>query len=441
MSEEEIDLKELFCLFLKKKCFIASVTLVFIIVGCIFSFFIKSQKYTAYSYITFGRIEGYIPQEGESQLLSEIQFNSSILGNYKNFMQSNEVLNTVMENLHLENVKLGEFKDQIELETSSATIGITAVAESEELAENIANEILHVFVEKSKDFYRIEHTYTISDADESTTKSSTNHILDLICFAVVGMIVSMGYILVKYLFNPVIVSEKDIEEKLKLSYISSIETKKAKNGKIVENLEFSEQFDVLRANLEFSAQNMENKKTLFITSINKGDGKSFISSNLASAFAKVGKKVLVIDTDKKDGILDKIFETENKYGLSNYLVDSNKISEKDKKTENRFIQSTKIENLDVVTIGTSKGKKLNIIQNEKFVKFLNEMKEDYDIIILDGAEILQYADSRFLTNISDGTVLVAEKNKTKESDLLKATKEIQKVHGKLLGVVINEIKK
>lgn len=441
MSEEEIDLKEVFSLFLKKKVFIASVTLVFIIIGCIFSFFIKSQKYTAYSYITFGRIEGYIPQEGESQLLSEIQFNSSILGNYRNFMLSNEVLNTVIKNLQLEDVKLGEFKDQIELETSSATIEITAVAETEELAENIANEILHVFVEKSKDFYKIEHTYTISDADESTTKSSTNHVLDLICFTIVGMIVSMGYILVKYLFNPVIVSEKDIEEKLKLPYIASIETKKAKKGKIIENLELSEQFDVLRANLEFSTQNIENKKTIFVTSINKGEGKSFVSANLASAFAKIGKKVLIIDTDKKEGILDKIFEVENKYGLSNYLVDSNKISEKDKKTENKFIQSTKTENLDVVTIGTTKGKKLNIIQNEKFVKFLDEMKEKYDIVVLDGSEILQYADSRFLTNISDGTILVVEKNKTNESDLLKATKEIEKVNGKLLGVVINEIKK
>ena len=441
MSEEEIDLKELFSLFLKKKVFIASVTFVFIIIGCVFTLFIKPQNYTAHSYITFGRIEGYVPQEGESQLLSEIQFNSSILGNYKNFMLSNEVLNQVIENLQLENVKLGEFKDKIELETSSATIEITATAETEELAEGIANELLKVFTEKSKDFYRIEHSYTISNADESTTVSSANHVLDLICFAIVGVIVAMGSIFIKYLFNPLIVSEKDIEEKLKLPYIASIETKKEKKGKIVEALDFTEQFDVLRANLEFSTQSIESKKTIFVTSIKKGEGKSFVSANLASAFSKIGKKVLIIDTDKKDGVLNKIFDIENNYGLSNYLVDSNKISEKDKKTENKFIQSTKIENLDVVTIGTTKGKKLNIIQNEKFVKFLDEMKEKYDVIILDGAEILQYADSRFLTNIADGTILVVQKNKTKESDLIKATKEIQKVNGKLLGVVMNEIKK
>ena len=441
MSEEEIDLKELFSLFLKKKVFIVVVTLVFIIFGILFSFFVKPQKYTAHSYITFGRIEGYIPQEGESQLLSEIQFNSTILGNYKNFMLSNDVLNAVIENLKLEDVKLGDLKEQIELETSSATIEIIATANSEELSENIANELLHVFIEKSKDFYRIEHTYTISDADESTTESNVNHVLDLICFTFVGLIISMGAILVKFVFNPAITSEKTIEEKMKLPYITSIKNKTNKNKEILENSDSLEQFDVLRANIEFSDKNEENKKTLFITSVNKSEGKSYISVNLAQAFSRIGKKVLVIDTDKKDGALNKIFEVENTYGLSNYLVDSNKISERDKKTENKFIQSTKIENLDVITIGTTKGKKLNIIQNDKLVKFLEEMKENYDVIILDGAEMLEYADSRFLTNIADGTILVVEKNKTSENDLLKATKEINKVKGSLLGIVVNEIEK
>lgn len=437
MSEEEIDLKEIFGVFWKNKVFITSVTLVFIIIGFIFSIFVKTPIYTAHSYITFGRIEGYVPREGESQLLSEIQFNTNILGNYINFMLSNDVLNQVMKNLKLEDAKLGDFKEQIELEVSSATIEITATADSEELAENIANELLNVFTEKSKEFYRIEHSYTISNADDSTTESSANHVMDIISFAIIGIALSMGTVLAKYLLNPQVVSEKNIEEKLKLPYIASIENKKDKKIKYIDN---SEQFDVLRANLEFSINNLENQKTIFITSINNGEGKSFVSINLASAFAKIGKKVLIIDTDKNGGILDKVFEVENNYGLFNYLVDSNTLSGKDNKIEKQFIKSTKTENLDVITLGKINDKQLNIMLNETFIKFFNEIKERYDVIILDGAEILQYADSRFLTNISDGTILVAQKNKTKQSDLVKAAKEIQKVNGKLLGVVLNEIK-
>ncbi len=443
MVEEEIDLKELFLLFWKNKVFIIILTIIALILGIVFSFFIKAQSYTAYSYITFGRIEGYEPREGESQLLSEIQFNSTILGNYKNYMLSNDILDTVIENLDLkdQDITLGDLKENLEITTSTGTIEIAVSFNDEKLAENIANEIIKVFVEKSKDFYRINHTYSISNADESTTESNTSHIADLVCFVAVGLIIGLGIIMIKFIFNPSIISEKDIESKLKLPFISTIVLKLNKAGKIIENSEESEQFDVLRANIEFSIKNDLSKKTLFITSIDKRDGKTFVSSNLAIAFSKVGKKVLIIDTDKKDGILDKVFEVQNNYGLSNYLIDSNKISEKDSKSFNSLVQETKYENLDVITIGTIKGKKFKIIQNEKFIKFLDEMKQSYDIIILDGSEMMQYADSRFLSNICDNTLLITEKNKTKEKDLINATKEIEKVNGNLLGTVLNDIEK
>ena len=434
MSEEEIDLKELFSVFLKKKVFIAVVTLIFVILGVLYSFLAKSEQYTAHSYITFGRIEGYIPREGESQVLSEIQFNSAILGNYRNFMLSNDVLKAVIEKLKLEDVKIGNLRERIEVETSSATIQINVAAEDKELAENIANELLNVFVEKSKDFYRIDHTYTMSTADESTTESNVNHKLDIMAFAFVGFIVSIGAVLAKFVFKPSISSEKIVEEKLKLPYIASIKNKKYKNKKILEETDSLEQFDVLRTNIEFSEGNDENKKSIFVTGINSDERKTYVSVNLAQSFAKLGKKVLIIDADKKAGILNEVFEVENTYGLSNYVVDSNKTS------ENNIVQNTKVENLDVVTFGT-KGNKLNIIQNEKFVKFVKEMKENYDIIIFDGSEMLQYADSRFLTNIADGTIVVVEKYKTAENDLIKATKEINKVNGNLLGIVVNEIEK
>lgn len=438
MNEEEIDLKELLILFWKKKTFIIGIVIISIIIGFAFTFLIRTQSYTAHAKIMFGRVENYEPQEGESQLLSEIQFNTSIISNYKNFMTSDDVLKTVINNLQLD-ITLGDFKKNIEIETSNGTIELNVSYENPEMAEKLANEILQVFVEKARDFYQINHTYSISEADESTTKTDVSHITDLLCFTIAGFIISCGIILVKYLFDPFIISESDIEDKLNLSFISSIIIKKDKKGNVIENVELSEQFDVLRANIEFSLKDYNNQKTFFITSSNKGDGKTFVSMNLALAFSKISKKVLIIDTDKKSGALDEIFEVDNKYGLSNYLVDSNKISESENKSENNLIQKTKYDNLDVITIGTVKGNKFKIIQNQKFIKFLDEMKEKYDIVILDGSEMVAYADSRFLSNLCDQTLLIANKNKTKEKDLLQAVKEIEKIKGNLLGIVLNKV--
>lgn len=445
MSEEEIDLKELIMLFWRKRAFIAIISVIALILGIVYTLFLKTETFISTATINYGRVEGYIPQEGESQLLSEIQFNSSIINTYKNYMMSNEVLTEALKNLNLttdgENVKLGDFKESLTVTASSATLIVNVENSNEENAIKIANEIVNVFVKKAADFYQINHAYTISYADKTTTETDASHITSVIIAFVIGLVVSMAIIIIKYLFDPKISSKSVIENKLGLSLISSLEIIGNKSGKVIENIENSEQFKVLRANIEFSTKNTLKNKTYFITSANENDGKTFVSVNLAIAFSEIGKKVLVIDTDKKDGNIYKVLGIENEYGLSNYLYDSNKISEGDKKFENNFIQKTKFKNLSAVTIGNVSGKKFEIIQNDKFIKFMDEMKEKFDIIILDGAEMIQYADSRFLSNLCDQTILIASINKTKESELLLAKKEIEKVKGNLLGIVLNYINK
>lgn len=446
MSEEEIDLKELIMLFWKKRTFIAIISIIAVIIGVIYTLFIKTDVYTSTATINYGRIEGYIPQEGESQLLSEIQFNSSIMNTYKNYMTSNEVLGEALKKLDLndeegEPVKLAAFKEDLEFSAGGARLVVSAKNVDEELAIKIVNQIVDVFIEKSADFYQIKHAYTISYADETTTETESTHVSDVVVAGVVGLVISFAILILKFLFDPKISSKNIIENKLGLSLISSLELVGNKNGEVVETIENSEQFKVLRANIEFSTKNSLKNKTYFITSANEHDGKTFAAVNLAIAFSEIGKKVLVIDTDKKDGNLHKVLGVENEYGLSNYLYDSNKISEGDKKFENNFIQKTKFKNLSAVTIGNVNGKKFEIIQNDKFIKFMDEMKEKFDIIILDGAEMIQYADSRFLSNLCDQTILIASINKTKESELLQAKKEIEKVKGNLLGIVLNYINK
>lgn len=440
MSDEEIDLKELIMLFWRKKFFIAVVSIIAIFIGAIYTFFIRTEMFTSTAIINYARVEGYIPQEGESQLLSEIQFNSSIMNTYKNYMTSNEVLEQVIDNLKLD-LTIGKLKENLEIEADSATLVVTVTYKDEETTIKLVNEIVNVFAEKAKAFYQIQHDYRISEADESTTESNSSNIINIIIAFVLGLVISLATIVIKYMFDPKINTQSNIENKLNLPLISSLNLIKNKNGEVIENIENSEQFKVLRANIEFSTKNSLKNKTYFITSANQHDGKTFVSVNLAIAYSEIGKNVLVIDTDKKDGNLHKVLGLENEYGLSNYLVDSNKISEKDKKTENNLIQKTKFKKLSAITIGDIKGKKFDIIQNDKFIKFIDDMKEKFDIIILDGAEMVQYADSRFLSNLCDQTILIASINKTKESELLDAKKEIEKVKGNLLGIVLNYINK
>ena len=93
--------------------------------------------------------------------------------------------------------------------------------------------------------------------------------------------------------------------------------------------------------------NEKNKKVILVTSSVKGEGKSFIAANMGIAFSNIGKKVLIIDANMNSGRQDKIFNTPNELGLSNYLskLDSNGIEINE--FLSKFINETEIKNLYV----------------------------------------------------------------------------------------------
>ena len=84
----------------------------------------------------------------------------------------------------------------------------------------------------------------------------------------------------------------------------------------------SEMFRTLRTNLQF-INNKQKLQSVLLTSTLPQEGKSFVSANLAVAFAQVGKKVILVDADMRKGRQYTIFDILPKPGLSNYLVDSN----------------------------------------------------------------------------------------------------------------------
>mgnify|MGYP002521767601 FL=1 len=112
--------------------------------------------------------------------------------------------------------------------------------------------------------------------------------------------------------------------------------------------QISEVFRTLRTNIQF--MNVDgNLKSLLVTSTVPGEGKSWISANLAVTFAQAGKRVLIVDSDMRKGRQHSIFEVNNTKGLSNYLITTTKESELDSIGE--YIQNTTIDNLYIMTSG------------------------------------------------------------------------------------------
>ena len=201
----------------------------------------------------------------------------------------------------------------------------------------------------------------------------------------------------------------------------------------------SEIFRTLRTNIQF--MNTKGKlRTVLITSTLPGEGKSWISSNLAATFAQAGRKVIIIDADMRKGRQYSIFGLSPTPGLSNYLsgIDSD-YNEVETDNLSNFIQETNIENLSIIAAGNVPPNPSELLIMPKMEELLEKLKDIFDIIIIDGTPSQLVTDSLILTRLVDSTLIVTASKQTKKEDLKKVIRNIKNVGGKIAGVVVNKI--
>ena len=198
---------------------------------------------------------------------------------------------------------------------------------------------------------------------------------------------------------------------------------------------FSEDIRTIRTNLDFSLSEYD-KKVIMITSSLPTEGKSFISSNLATAISQNGNRVLIIDCDLRRGRLHKIFEVSNTQGLSNLI--SQYHQELDVKN---FLRQTDINNLYVLPRGVVPPNPSELLSSSRFSSIINNLKQYFDYIILDSAPVNGLPDALILSNTADRVVIISEYGKTSIDALADTKKALENVSANIAGVVINRIPK
>lgn len=196
---------------------------------------------------------------------------------------------------------------------------------------------------------------------------------------------------------------------------------------------FSESIKSIRTNLQFSAVDKE-LKIILSTSPEAGDGKSFITANLAAAYAQDGKKVLIIDCDLRRGRQHAIFNIMNptNAGYSNLILNY-----KDEIKMSRYIVKTDVKNIDLLPTGPIPPNPIELLSSKSNADLLEALREHYDIILLDCPPILGMSDTSILTKYSDANVLVVSSGKTQIDMIEKAKKAFETANSKINGVIIN----
>lgn len=189
----------------------------------------------------------------------------------------------------------------------------------------------------------------------------------------------------------------------------------------------AESYRILRTNIMYSSFDKKIKRIL-VTSSEPGEGKSTTSGNLALAFAQDEKKVILIDCDLRKPSLHKKFRISNNRGLSDVIIDRDKL--------NKCIQK-RTEYLDILTAGKIPPNPSEMLGSQAMSSLLDELSNVYDVIILDSPPVLAVTDAQILSTKSDGVVLVVRAEKTKKDTVLAAKGVLDKVNPNILGTVLN----
>jgi len=193
----------------------------------------------------------------------------------------------------------------------------------------------------------------------------------------------------------------------------------------------SEDYRTVRTSILFSNADRQ-PKTICFTSSHPQEGKTATVSNMAVSFAQLEGKVLLVDCDMRKPRLHKVFKVRNMVGLSGCLT--GKVSFED------AVQKTGIENIWILPSGPHPPNPAELLNSRRMKELLAEVRERFDIVLLDTPPVLAVIDPVTISSITDCTVLVVRAGKTTRKPLARAVAEIRKAKSEIVGVIFNEVK-
>lgn len=216
----------------------------------------------------------------------------------------------------------------------------------------------------------------------------------------VGLLVAVGYVLLREQFNRKILFRSEIEEKTKVPVLAEIMYSRGTESIAISEGKrtiIAEQFRSMRTNLAFMGMNEENK-SLLVTSSISGEGKSFIALNLAMSFTLTGKRVGLMEMDLRKPKLSKYLGINRDPGITSFLINKAGIDE--------IIKTTQYPNLFVISAGPIPPNPTELILSAKFGEMMALLKEKFDYIIIDSAPIGPVTDSQLISSYANTTLYV-----------------------------------
>lgn len=189
-----------------------------------------------------------------------------------------------------------------------------------------------------------------------------------------------------------------------------------------------EAFRTLRTNLMY----IDDLKVITISSSSPNEGKTVTAFNLAYQFAKLGKRVVLVDADMR------------RSSLCSYLMLKDKVSglsEALSRQSRNYLFPTNVDNLFVILSGKNPPNPSELLSSPIFDQLISALKENFDYVIIDTAPMAVSMDATIVGRKSDGLVMVIRNEMTRKKNLRRIRADLERNGVRLVGAVLNRVKK
>ena len=362
-------------------------------------------------------------------------------------------------------------------EDGTEVFRVTVTSEDPAEAEVLANAIAYVVPSRIASIIEGSSAKVVDYAVLPVSPSSPNNMKNMLLGLLIGFTLSAGFVILVEVFDVTIKDEEDLGaccaypilatvpyigrftyrsrsykkyynkkyynkrsyNKRYAKYFAHLETnaEKLDSADNCVNLELdfasAEAYKLLRTKLQYSFADDQSCRVFSISSAMAGEGKSHTAIRLSHSLTQLNKRVLLIDCDMRRPSLAKRLSLKKYPGLSDHLTGFADISELIQECPNMGTKTT----LSVITAGNRPPNPVELLNSEKMFALIQQLRKDFEYIILDMPPIGEVSDALASAQLADGLLLVVRQNYASKVAVRDAVQQFEFIDTKILGVLFN----
>lgn len=394
-----------------------------------------TSRASVYFSLTFG--------DSANDLNQGSNYTQSQMQSFALLASSPIVLDKVIDELNLD-VSAARLADAISIATPQDTVVLDISASSpvaqeaadiaNAVAANLSEEVEQNAPENAQGEASIS-ARVIAEARPPTFQSSPNTRLNLVAGLLLGVIFGTVIALLRQLLDTRVRSSDEIANLTDLPVLASIDRDSSLSREKLPVLlhptaPIAEGFRQLRSNLQFVGVDNSNLSVL-VTSSLPGEGKSIVASNLAIATAEAELTVILVDADLRRPAISNYFGVEGSVGLSTVIIGNATVDD--------VTQSGGHPNLTILPAGSIPPNPAVMLASRSMVEILTQLKERWDVVIIDSPPVLAVADASSIAVHVDGVVIVADSTKARRAQVKEAIENLASAGAATFGLVLNRL--